>query len=625
MIRGVELVDFMSYEHAYVPLRPGLNIVCGPNGAGKSTILLAISLVLGQSHTERGRKLTDLIRWGKDEARVALTMDNTTRDGEKLFPDVRGETFTLTRVLTKQGQYGWLVNDFPLAKKELLATMNKLGAHPDNLFIIMHQLMVHKFATVSGPDKLRMLEEAIGFQSYRQDAKEALSRLHKAGDEERALNAVLESTRETYDYWSREYEKYRHKRSLEERVRVLDAELAWAKVQQREAAVKKLEDRLDSLKTELAGLDERITLTGRELADQEDRKGSIVTERSTSETKRVAAAKELGGAEAESRLFGEFAKKLEGERREIESRLRDAETRAKGALERQLLLDDRLAALDREFDDVLGHVIEAKVESEVLAFRNKILADEVIRVDQDLVAEREDLDLVTKDAKSLGPKVEPRKNAEVHAERNKLLDELKPLSHLSPEVEKMYNTYAKNFDEIRGQAAKLVENRKAIESDVKERTVKWRATLEELLEKVNVEFNTLIKEAGGRGFSRLVNGEDVEKAGLEILVGYRGQEPVGLDTMSQSGGERSAALMAFLLALQRRIESPFRAVDEFDVHLDPRNRELVTTMIVKNGHGLPGVQYVAITPGPVAPPEGVNVIVVQSVSGTARVGQVVVR
>jgi len=33
MIRGVELRDFMSYEHAFVPLSPGLNLICGPNGS----------------------------------------------------------------------------------------------------------------------------------------------------------------------------------------------------------------------------------------------------------------------------------------------------------------------------------------------------------------------------------------------------------------------------------------------------------------------------------------------------------------------------------------------------------------------------------------------------------------
>jgi len=67
MIKGITLQNFMSYEHAYVPLEPGLNLICGPNGAGKSSILLAISVVLGQTYTERAKRLSDLIRRGQDK------------------------------------------------------------------------------------------------------------------------------------------------------------------------------------------------------------------------------------------------------------------------------------------------------------------------------------------------------------------------------------------------------------------------------------------------------------------------------------------------------------------------------------------------------------------------------
>jgi len=31
--------------------------------------------------------------------------------------------------------------------------------------------------------------------------------------------------------------------------------------------------------------------------------------------------------------------------------------------------------------------------------------------------------------------------------------------------------------------------------------------------------------------------------------------------------------MCFLLALQQRIRSPIRAIDEFEIHTDPKNRE----------------------------------------------------
>jgi len=80
-------------------------------------------------------------------------------------------------------------------------------------------------------------------------------------------------------------------------------------------------------------------------------------------------------------------------------------------------------------------------------------------------------------------------------------------------------------------------------------------------------------------------------------------------------------MTAFLFALQRRLSSPFRAIDEFDVHLDPRNRDLVSRMIVASTAGLKGVQYVAITPGPVSPPKGASVIVAQNLGGAARIGR----
>ena len=59
-INEIILENFMSYEYARIPLKPGVNLVCGPNGSGKSAILLGISVALGQSYTERSKKLSDL-------------------------------------------------------------------------------------------------------------------------------------------------------------------------------------------------------------------------------------------------------------------------------------------------------------------------------------------------------------------------------------------------------------------------------------------------------------------------------------------------------------------------------------------------------------------------------------
>ena len=98
---------------------------------------------------------------------------------------------------------------------------------------------------------------------------------------------------------------------------------------------------------------------------------------------------------------------------------------------------------------------------------------------------------------------------------------------------------------------------------------------------------------------------------------------VSLDSLSQSGGERSVALMAFLLALQQHIKSPFRAIDEFDVHLDPRNREMVSDLVISSFRESGGEQYLAITPGQIGTLKGdVHVLVVQNVSGSSEVSEV---
>ncbi|OYT25319.1 MAG: hypothetical protein B6U95_09675, partial [Thermofilum sp. ex4484_82] len=76
-IKEVILENFMSYKYSRIPFKPGLNIITGPNGSGKSSILLGISVALGQTYTERGRRLSDLIRRGEDVARVTVVLDNS--------------------------------------------------------------------------------------------------------------------------------------------------------------------------------------------------------------------------------------------------------------------------------------------------------------------------------------------------------------------------------------------------------------------------------------------------------------------------------------------------------------------------------------------------------------------
>jgi chromosome segregation protein len=80
--------------------------------------------------------------------------------------------------------------------------------------------------------------------------------------------------------------------------------------------------------------------------------------------------------------------------------------------------------------------------------------------------------------------------------------------------------------------------------------------------------------------------------------------------------------MTFLLALQQYVKSPFRAVDEYDVHMDPRNREMIANLLVSSVKGL-NAQYLAITPSQLSfSSNDIHVITVQNIEGKSVVKEV---
>ncbi|MDI6848090.1 MAG: AAA family ATPase, partial [Candidatus Bathyarchaeia archaeon] len=145
LIQEVILENFMSYSYARVPFKSGVNVVCGPNGSGKSSLLLAISVALGQSYTERSKKLSDLIRWGKDQARVTLVLDNAKRGKRRPVPKFNKDQIFLTRVLRRDGKYWFALENRAATKGDVERLLSKLGVDPDNMLIIMHQNMVEQF------------------------------------------------------------------------------------------------------------------------------------------------------------------------------------------------------------------------------------------------------------------------------------------------------------------------------------------------------------------------------------------------------------------------------------------------------------------------------------------------
>ncbi len=620
----------MSYKNASVPLEPGLNLIVGPNGAGKSSILLGISVVLGQAYTERARKLSELIRWGEDQARISILLDNESEKGARPFPQARSDKVLLTRVLKRSGDYHYLLNNKPVSKTSLIEGLSKIGLNPDNMLVIMHQLMVGRFGNVSPIEKLLLLEDAVGFGAYRKEVVDASDRLQKLTTERETMSSVLQGTKETYQHWQREYEKYETKKKLEQQLKDLQRELTWRRILRKETSQKRLQDRIESLNRKMVDAKEEF-----ESAEKEHLKLSSEIDRLTKELDSIREEQlklEHGRGFRSGAL--EWIQRTTSLLQTIQnaSSTTEAPARENDPLRQSLsdlaLEQERIVEMRRQNEDQSTQVrekigqlssnvtkntdllVESKVRSEVNNFKLSMMAQEVQELEVQLRLGEEELQ-----------PLRPRDLHDVTLELAAVQERLRPLAHLSEDVEKMFKSYGDLYEDLRKKAEVVEQNRSEVLGELQGRYDRWKVLMGKLLDELTGRYNSLLEEVGGKGRIVLKSSKDIEKAGFELYAGFKGNEPVSLDSLAPSGGERTVALIAFLLSLQQYISSPFRAIDEFDVHMDPKNRETVSRLIHAAAHATESSQYIAITPGQLSLPDeqGVHVVVVQNIEGSSIV------
>ena len=1030
----------MSYKYARIPFNAGLNIVCGPNGSGKSSILQAIAVALGQVYTERGKKLSDLIRWGEDTARVTLIFDNKIRDKERLIPKFDADTFRLSRYLNRDGNYWYETNFQTVTKSEVTKILRKFGINPANMLIIMHQHMMVEFGVITPEKKLLMVEEAVGLREYRNNVLEAQQKLTQVLSEEESVETLIKNAEQTLDYWKTEYERYQQRKELLLKKNYFERELIWAQLIRQEQAVEvwkdriqKKEDVLDqkeneikeneivlqefqeklnnvrqernklyntllALEREKTGFEETVSslrkildsittnyntiandfeeqATSMELDEKDElldaTQDETLIETSSLEHEKTEVGegsdsnqmleKRLNELQTQVQLLKQEADKLENERALFNKLMKDKKEKEKTAQrererlnklsgvmdqisltldalnegKKQITLEEaQRKSLDKEFsrfikrlpsaisvksmdnpvelarevslrllsevetrktvferrtdiDSVIQTLSDEKqaavtasqvCKSEIAKFKKhygevnhfldgmrekpqircdkcgsllasnqwvnhleeiaeqrneaetklKTFQDELKKIQQQLTDKQKEqkqllqeekmLELIrpmsiqaqqlyedikkanetlnnhlvdykriitdlatavdvneanrkidsvierrakeiqaefrtlkldiprleatisTFDDLHIKPQRERVENAQKASENyqtmlpkairafkryrttiesqlqssnkikleleekvsiaktelddiekkstsisdinqdarakkvllefqlkstktevSKLTNELKRASreleqiqpqlesmgvrvetdrrpvdissdikvtnaHLallkdvSADVEKMYLNYLNLFNELKEKVNVVSENRQRVLQEVEERKNLWKNLLESLLKDVNPIFKSFLEKIGATGWVNIVNTEDFEEAGLELTVGFGGAEPHILDAQTQSGGERSSTTMAFLLALQKHIKSPFRAVDEFDVHMDPRNREIISQLLLMEMEKEKENQYLIITPGQLtAVRDDVHVITVQKVKDTSDI------
>ncbi|XP_065871539.1 structural maintenance of chromosomes protein 6B-like isoform X2 [Euphorbia lathyris] len=103
-------------------------------------------------------------------------------------------------------------------------------------------------------------------------------------------------------------------------------------------------------------------------------------------------------------------------------------------------------------------------------------------------------------------------------------------------------------------------------------------------------------QLGKKGISGSIKVNYEEKTlGVEVRMPQDASSSTVRDTRGLSGGERSFSTLCFALALHEMTESPFRAMDEFDVFMDAVSRKISLDTVVDFALEQ-GSQWIFITP-----------------------------
>ncbi|MEM2118158.1 MAG: AAA family ATPase [Candidatus Bathyarchaeia archaeon] len=644
LIQEVILENFMSYEYARVPFKHGVNVICGPNGSGKSSLLLAISVALGQSYTERSKKLSDLIRWGKDQARVTLILDNTRRGKNRPVQKFNKDQIFLTRVLRRDGQYWFELENKAVTKQDVERLLDKLGVDPDNMLIIMHQNMVEQFTVLSTQEKLRMVEAAVGLESYRENVLQAQKKLTRILSREESVSKLLESAEQTLNYWREQYDRFQEKKQLQTKRRFLERELAWAEAARKEEAVKELEEGMKREKDVVNQIEEETRKVEEQLQIHQNMLEELKKEWKTLFDERLNLECEKARNESTVTLCEQLLKEITM----LENPHLQAIMKEPLSMQPKLLRSENLKefmqnstsqlsklnteikeiqlktkSLEEETEKVSNQILDSRIKLALLQYRRENAINNLKQIESELKTARIHLNDVTAKAEQAGSRIAVIKGISEILDEIRITDgHLAALADVSEDIERMYESYSKLYLELKEKAQLVAENREKALEEVKTRMQAWRTVIQNLLDRVNLEYQKILAQAQAVGEVRLANGHDMEVAGLEILVGFKGGKPVPLDAYTQSGGERTTATMSFLLALQQHVRSPFRAVDEYDIHMDPKNRELIAKMLISTVKDA-DAQYIVITPSQITfAEEEANIITVQNIEGKSIIREV---
>lgn len=274
-IKKLVMKGFKSFpKRTEIPFMLGINVILGPNGSGKSNISDAICFVLGRLSFKSMRvaKSRNLIFMGtkaaspSKEASVELVFDNS----DKTF-SLEKKEISIKRIVRKNGQSIYKINDETKTRQEVLALMAQAGVDPQGFNIVL-QGEIQNFVRMHSEERRKVIEEVSGISVYESKKEKSMRELEKTEEKLKSVNSVLRERTSYLNNLEKERQQALKYKKLEEEVKRLKAsiinydfekkkkesELINKNIQNKKIGLEKTKKFLSDIETKRKNLEEKI-------------------------------------------------------------------------------------------------------------------------------------------------------------------------------------------------------------------------------------------------------------------------------------------------------------------------------------------------------------------------------
>ena len=372
LFRSLRLVNFVIHRDTTIWLdRSPITLITGANGSGKTLLLDALLLALGGASSRvKQQRLTTFIGPFGRRAEVVLNLNNHRLDGRRVL---RSQDPELDRLLDRDqveirlrinpgGTTSIWVNGVhrlgrrPISRQEVRQIFRSAGVLGDVPLSFTEQQTLDQFASQSPHRKFEILLEATGLRGWMERLEEARLLVAQAQAEAEPLIQRIRREEQRLRALKAASEAFEEKKRLQDRLRELEVEEAWAEVAQREQVADKLGEAIAQLEERIRGEEADLERLAERWEEVEEERKGILARRS----------------------------KL----REAMASLRDRQMELRGrrsALERQLCETSEQVARYSQTDRKAGVSSPASSPSRV---KEEVLQEEL----EELAAERDQLD-----------------------------------------------------------------------------------------------------------------------------------------------------------------------------------------------------------------------------------------